>query len=161
MIYGINPCVLQKIMIQLPIFLPRRCMLQLRRNIKKNWADKINSKSVDAYIMAVAGHSNDGKKWRDDQGMFITPKYNHLIFVAKISEILTMKEYLLNVPVPRSFSYVKRNIPEVTVEQRERALKATHYNEFAFPAGMLTVDMLVRLRNYCYDRSTMGSYVLR
>ena len=37
-----------------------------------------------------------GKKWRDDQGMFITPKYNHLIFVAKISEILTMKEYLLS-----------------------------------------------------------------
>ena len=32
--------------------------------------------------------------------------------------------------------------PTVTVEQRERALKATHYNEFAFPAGMLTVDML-------------------
>lgn len=53
-----------------------------------------------------------------------------------------MKEYPLNVPTPRSFSYVKRNIPEVTVEQRERALKATHYNEFAFPAGMLTVDML-------------------
>ena len=53
-----------------------------------------------------------------------------------------MKEYVLNVPTPRSFSYVKRNIPEVTVEQRERALKATHYNEFAFPAGMLQVDML-------------------
>ena len=51
-------------------------------------------------------------------------------------------KYPLNVPTPRSFSYVKRNIPEVTVEQRERALKATHYNEFAFPAGMLTVDML-------------------
>ena len=32
--------------------------------------------------------------------------------------------------------------PNVTVEQRERALKATHYNEFAFPSGMLTVDML-------------------
>lgn len=51
-------------------------------------------------------------------------------------------EYKLNVEVPRSFAYVKRNIPKVTVEQRERALKATHYNEFAFPAGMLTVDML-------------------
>lgn len=48
----------------------------------------------------------------------------------------------MNVPTPRSFSYVKRNVPEVTVEQRERALKATHYNEFAFPAGMLTIDML-------------------
>ena len=51
-------------------------------------------------------------------------------------------EYPLNVKTPRSFTYVTRNIPAVTVEQRERALKATHYNEFAFPAGMLTVDML-------------------
>ena len=53
-----------------------------------------------------------------------------------------MDKYPLNVPTPRSYSYVKRNVPEVTVEQRERALKATHYNEFAFPAGMLTIDML-------------------
>ena len=53
-----------------------------------------------------------------------------------------MESYPLNVPTPRSFSYVKRNIPDVTVEQRERVLKATHYNEFAFPAGMLTIDML-------------------
>ncbi len=52
------------------------------------------------------------------------------------------KEYPLNVKTPRSYTYVTRNIPEVTVEQRERALKSTHYNEFAFPAGMLTVDML-------------------
>ena len=51
-------------------------------------------------------------------------------------------EYPLNVKTPRSLTYVTRNIPAVTVEQRERALKATHYNEFAFPAGMLTVDML-------------------
>lgn len=50
--------------------------------------------------------------------------------------------YPLDVEAPKSFAYVKRNIPEVTVEQRERALKSTHYNEFAFPAGMLTVDML-------------------
>lgn len=48
----------------------------------------------------------------------------------------------LNVEAPSSFSYVKRNIPSVTAEQRERALRSTHYNEFAFPAGMLTVDML-------------------
>ncbi len=51
-------------------------------------------------------------------------------------------EYPLNVKTPRSVTYVTRNIPEVTLAQRERALKATHYNEFAFPAGMLTVDML-------------------
>ena len=52
------------------------------------------------------------------------------------------QDYPLSVPAPRSFAYVKRDIPEVTVAQRERALKSTHYNEFAFPAGMLTVDML-------------------
>ena len=52
------------------------------------------------------------------------------------------KEYPLDVKTPQSFTYVSRNIPEVTVEQRERALKATHYNEFAFPAGLLTIDML-------------------
>lgn len=53
-----------------------------------------------------------------------------------------MQAYPLNTKTPRSVTYVTRNIPEVTIEQRERALKATHYNEFAFPAGMLTVDML-------------------
>ncbi|WBW50246.1 tryptophanase [Peptoniphilus equinus] len=53
-----------------------------------------------------------------------------------------MKEYPLNVEVPNSFTYVTKNITKTTVEQRERALQATHYNEFAFPAGLLIVDML-------------------
>mgnify|MGYP002627798456 CR=1 FL=1 len=52
------------------------------------------------------------------------------------------KEYQLNVPAPSHYTFAVRDIPNVTVEQRERALKATHYNEFAFPAGMLTIDML-------------------
>ncbi len=51
-------------------------------------------------------------------------------------------KYQLDVKAPQSFTYVTKNVPEVTLEQRERALKATHYNEFAFPAGMLTIDML-------------------
>ena len=53
-----------------------------------------------------------------------------------------MKKYQLDVPTPHTYTYVTKNIPNVTIEQRERALKATHYNEFAFPAGMLTIDML-------------------
>ena len=53
-----------------------------------------------------------------------------------------MKEYPLNAKIPSTYNYVVRNIPKVTLEQRERALNATHWNEFAFPAGMLTVDML-------------------
>ncbi|MBR4701079.1 MAG: tryptophanase [Oscillospiraceae bacterium] len=53
-----------------------------------------------------------------------------------------IKKYPLNVKTPSSLTYVTRNLPEVTIEQRERALNATHWNEFAFPAGLLTVDML-------------------
>ena len=52
------------------------------------------------------------------------------------------KQYPLKAATPHSYTYAVRNLPEVTVEQRERALNATHWNEFAFPAGMLTVDML-------------------
>ena len=85
-----------------------------------------------------------------------------------------MKEYPLNVPTPRHCAFAVRDLPAVTVEQRERALKATHYNEFAFPSGLLTVDMLsdsgttamtnhqwaaLFLGDEAYGRNT-GSYVL-
>ena len=33
-----------------------------------------------------------------------------------------MKEYPLNVPVPHHFTFAVRDVPNVTVEQRERAL---------------------------------------
>ena len=53
-----------------------------------------------------------------------------------------MEEYKLNVPAPHHFSFAVRDVPDVTVEQRERALNATHWNEFAFPSGLLTVDII-------------------
>lgn len=95
--YGINPCVFTEGYESTPELLTEGgCMIQLRRNLKKNWADKINSGEIDAYIMAVAGHSNDGGKWRDEQGSFITPKYNHLIFVAKITKVDSIRNYLIS-----------------------------------------------------------------
>lgn len=93
--YGINPCVFTESYESTPELLTEGgCMVQLRRNLKRNWADRINSGEVNAYVMAIAGHSNDGNKWRDDQGMFISPKYNHLIFVAKITKIDSIRNYL-------------------------------------------------------------------
>ena len=53
-----------------------------------------------------------------------------------------MAHYPLDVPAPHHYTFAVRDIPEVTIEQRERALNATHWNEFASPAAMLTVDML-------------------
>ena len=43
------------------------------------------------------------------------------------------KHYPLNVTMPQHCAYVVRDLPQATVEQRERALNATHWNEFAFP----------------------------
>lgn len=94
--YGTNPCVFTEGYEPTPDLLTEGgCMIQLRRNLKKHWAEKINSGDVDAYIMAVAGRSNDRGRWRDEQGKtFITPKYNHLIFVAKITMVDSIKNYL-------------------------------------------------------------------
>ena len=36
-------------------------------------------------------------------------------------------KYTLPVPAPHHFSFAVRDIPDVTVEQRERVLKALHY----------------------------------
>lgn len=52
------------------------------------------------------------------------------------------EKYHLDVPTPTHFTYVVKDLPKVSVEEREKALKATHYNEFAFPSGLLTIDML-------------------
>ena len=55
-------------------------------------------------------------------------------------------EYPLNVPAPHHFTFAVRDSPDVTVEQRERVLKATHYNEFVMAVvpesdSMSTVSM--------------------
>ncbi|MHA1448229.1 MAG: tryptophanase [Candidatus Hodarchaeales archaeon] len=48
----------------------------------------------------------------------------------------------LGVPVPSSKSLIVRKIKDVTVQQREKALRETEYNVFSFPADMLVVDFL-------------------
>ena len=55
-----------------------------------------------------------------------------------------VKHYPLaqNVEMPQHCAFAVRDLPQATVEQRERALNATHWNEFSFPSGLLTVDML-------------------
>ncbi|MFW9991841.1 MAG: tryptophanase [Candidatus Odinarchaeota archaeon] len=48
----------------------------------------------------------------------------------------------LGVRVPASKSLVTRMLKDVTLKQRERALKETEYNGFSFPADLLIVDFL-------------------
>jgi tryptophanase len=48
----------------------------------------------------------------------------------------------LGIPVPVNKSLVTRTLKNITLEQRARALKATEYNVFSFPADMLVVDFL-------------------
>lgn len=55
-----------------------------------------------------------------------------------------VKHYPLaqNVEMPQHCAFAVRDLPQATVEQRERALNATHWNEFSFPSGLLTVDII-------------------
>lgn len=93
--YGINPCVFTENYESTPNLLTEGgCMLQLRRNIRKNWASKINSGEVDAYVMAVAGRSHDGGIPKENRGNLISPKYNHLMFIAKVTNVTSIREYL-------------------------------------------------------------------
>ena len=39
-----------------------------------------------------------------------------------------LPNYPLNVPAPHHYTFAVRDVPTVTIEQRERALNATHYN---------------------------------
>jgi len=48
----------------------------------------------------------------------------------------------LGVSAPYYKSYVIRNNKRVTIEQRVRALQATEYNMFSFPADLLCLDFL-------------------
>ncbi len=57
--------------------------------------------------------------------------------------------------VPQRCAYVVR---KATVENRERNLNATCRNEFEFPSGLLTVDMLSDSRTTAmtnYQRTTV------
>ena len=49
-------------------------------------------------------------------------------------------EKMLGVEAPKSWTHVVREVPTATQEQRKKALEMTHYNEFAFPAGVLSID---------------------
>ncbi len=48
----------------------------------------------------------------------------------------------LGVPVPSKKALIVRNFKEVTIEQREKALKETEYSMFSFPADLLVLDFL-------------------
>jgi tryptophanase len=51
-------------------------------------------------------------------------------------------QFPLAVEAPKSCTFVTRQLPTVTAEQRWKALERTHFNEFAFPAGLLYIDCL-------------------
>lgn len=67
--------------------------------------------------------------------------FARLIYTIVDGEVVMFKNEF-GASVPTSAVLVKRNIPRVTVRQREKVLKATEYSMFSFPAGMVTVDYL-------------------
>lgn len=94
--YGINPCVFTQHYQATPHLLTEGgCMKAIRLNVNKHWVHKIRNGEVDAYMMAVAGYSDDCGRKCDEEGKgFITPHRNRLVFVAKICDVISRGEYL-------------------------------------------------------------------
>ncbi|MCS4487987.1 hypothetical protein [Streptococcus sciuri] len=94
--YGINPCVFTSDYQGTPDLLTEGgCMKAIRLNLNKHWVHKIRRGEVEAYMMAVAGYSDDCGRKCDKEGRgFITPHRNRLIFVAKICDVISRGEYL-------------------------------------------------------------------
>ncbi|GAB2027493.1 hypothetical protein OfM2_13970 [Lactovum odontotermitis] len=73
-------------------------MSVLRSSIYKHWGNEITSGDVEIYLMAISGHSNDkynpNGRSKNKEGEYISPEYEHLMFVAKIDDIKSMKDYL-------------------------------------------------------------------
>jgi tryptophanase len=70
----------------------------------------------------------------------------------------TMHE--LGVPVPASISIMRRFIKNVSVEQRETALRQSGYNFFAFPADLLVLDFLSDSGTSCMTDLQWTSLIL-
>ncbi|WP_349651957.1 hypothetical protein [Lactococcus lactis] len=93
--YGINPCAFTEKYEPTPDLLTEGgCMSRIRDGIYREWREKIREEIADVYLMAITGHSRDNGRTRNKRGAFISPKYQHLIFVAKISDVISRTDYL-------------------------------------------------------------------
>ena len=110
--YGINTCAFTEKYEPTPDLMTEGgCMSRIRKGIYKEQREKIREETADAYLMAIAGHSRDNGKTREKRGAFISPKYQHLIFVAKISDVISRTDYLtgpLSVGWQDALAYKKR-----------------------------------------------------
>ena len=70
----------------------------------------------------------------------------------------TMSE--LGVQVPASISLMRRFVKNVSVEQREAALRQAGYNHFAFPADLLILDFLSDSGTSCMTDLQWASLIL-
>ncbi len=70
----------------------------------------------------------------------------------------TMSE--LGVPMPASISLMRRFVKNVSVEQRETALRQGSYNLFAFPADLLILDFLSDSGTSCMTDLQWASLIL-
>ena len=96
--YGINPCCFVKPFKRAPELLTLGgCKKRMQNTICKRYRNLLENKGIDIYIIAIAGHSKDNGREKDRNGInLITSNYEALMYVAKVSDAITRKEYLDN-----------------------------------------------------------------
>lgn len=94
--YGVNPCCFTKDDKPTPDLLTIGwCAKDIRLCMNKVFNP--NKEKFDFYIAAIAGNTGDnGREFTKDGKRLITEDYESLIYIAKISEVITRIEYLHN-----------------------------------------------------------------
>jgi hypothetical protein len=100
--YGINPCCFTKGYDPMPQLMSiGDCNKVMEASVKKLWGRDIKNGTADVYLMAIAAHSSDenaklpNKKKKDSSGKgYVTPHYKNLVYVAKVTDFVSMEEYL-------------------------------------------------------------------
>lgn len=117
--YGINPCAItdnNTITDNLLTF--GDCKEKIRNSIKKFYKDKIKDDKADVYIMGVSGKSHDNNIIDKYKNKKLIAEKNKIIFIAKITTVTTMGEYL-NDEISngrKDASYYKENIKNLRME---------------------------------------------
>ena len=96
--YGLNPCCFNEAFKPTPELLTLGgCKIRMQNTIYKKYRSLLENKNIDIYIIAIAGHSKDRGCKKDKNGInLITSNYEALMYVAKVSNAITRKEYLQN-----------------------------------------------------------------
>lgn len=165
--YGINPCCFNGSFEPTPELLTLGgCKPTMQNTICKKYRSLLENKDIDIYIIAIAGHSKDRGCKKDKNGIsLITSNYEALMYVAKVSNAITRKEYLQNQKYnDRADAILYRSAKEKNPPAILLSNDFVYYGKSAKTIDHKIIDLLAKKQGYKIfnsgDKSRAGATTL-